>query len=63
MFKAVIGRPIGWDLIDAISHLEEREEALRDGREPRSPNSEVRPKNSVQGRLPYLTFASTSVLR
>ena len=34
MFKAVIGRPMGWNLIDAISHLEEREEALRDGREP-----------------------------
>ena len=32
MFKAVIGCPMGWDLIDAISHLEEREEALRDGR-------------------------------
>jgi len=30
IFAAVVRRPMGWNLIDAFSHLEEREETLRD---------------------------------
>ncbi len=29
MFAAMLGRPMGWSLIDALTSLEEREEAAR----------------------------------
>lgn len=29
MFAAMLGRPMGWSLIDAFTSLEEREEAAR----------------------------------
>jgi hypothetical protein len=33
MFAAIVRRPMGWNLIDAFTRLEEREEAERPGDE------------------------------
>ena len=30
LFTGVIGRPIGWNVIDGLAQVEEQEEALRD---------------------------------
>ena len=48
MFSALSRRPMGWNLIDAFSRLEEREEEARDLEEVDNPDHHL-PNKKIEG--------------